>query len=96
MKMKISVIIAIAHMSMGVVTKGLNCLYNKNRLAFWTEVVTGFLILNALFGWMDILIIIKWLYGMNPYSTNSQMMNKITNAPSIITTLINNFLAFGD
>lgn len=64
-------------------------------MKFWTEVVTGFLILNALFGWMDILIIIKWLYPMNPYSTNAGMMAKINQAPSIITIMINNFLAMG-
>jgi len=39
-------------------------------MKFWTEVVTGVLILNCLFGWMDVLIIIKWLYPMNPYSTD--------------------------
>lgn len=58
--MKISVIIGVIHMSMGIVTKGLNSLNTKNYLKFWTEVVTGFLILNGLFGWMDVLIIYKW------------------------------------
>jgi len=65
-------------------------------MKFWTEVVTGFIILNALFGWMDILIIIKWLYAMNPYSTDPQMQDKINEAPSIITVMINNFLAMGN
>ena len=46
-------------------------------MKFWTEVVTGILILNCLFGWMDILIIIKWLYPMNPYSTDMDMKNRI-------------------
>lgn len=68
--MKISVILGVTHMSMGVVTKGLNTLYFGQKMKFWTEVVTGLIILNGLFGWMDILIIIKWLYPMNPYSTN--------------------------
>jgi vacuolar-type H+-ATPase subunit I/STV1 len=30
--MKMAVIIGVAHMSMGIVTKGLNCLYFKNYL----------------------------------------------------------------
>ena len=40
-------------------------------LVFWTEVVTGLIILLGLFGWMDILIIAKWFYPMEPYSMNS-------------------------
>ena len=60
MKMKISVIIGVIHMSMGIVTKGLNMLKQRNYLRFWTEVVVGLLILNGLFGWMDVLIIYKW------------------------------------
>jgi len=64
-------------------------------MKFWTEVITGLIILNGLFGWMDILIVIKWLYPMNPYSTDPEMMDKINRAPSIITIMINNFLALG-
>jgi V-type H+-transporting ATPase subunit a len=64
-------------------------------LVFWTEVVTGLIILNGLFGWMDILILIKWFYPMNPYSVDPSMQNRINQAPSIITIMINNFLALG-
>jgi len=95
MKMKISVIIGVLHMSMGIFTKGLNQLYFGNRLVFWTEVVTGMIILNGLFGWMDMLIIIKWFYPMNPYSTDKKMQDRINQAPSIITVMINNFLNMG-
>ena len=95
MKMKISVIIGVMHMSMGVVTKGLNALYFNNNMKFWTEVVTGMVILNGLFGWMDLLIVIKWWYQMNPYSTDPLMKDKINQAPSIITVMINNFLQMG-
>jgi V-type H+-transporting ATPase subunit a len=95
LKMKTSVIIGVAHMSMGIVTKGINTIYFGQMMAFWTEVVTGLLILNGLFGWMDMLIIIKWLYPMNPASTDPEMMTRINQAPSIITVMINNLLAFG-
>jgi len=77
MKMKVSVIIGVLHMSMGIVTKGLNARYFKQYMVFWTEVVTGLIILNGLFGWMDVLIFIKWFYPMNPYSTNQDMMDRI-------------------
>lgn len=74
LKMKTSVIIGVLHMSMGIVTKGINTIYFGQMLAFWTEVVTGLIILNGLFGWMDMLIVIKWLYPMNPASTDPEMM----------------------
>lgn len=77
MKMKISVIIGVLHMSMGIVVKGMNSLYKKDMMVFWFEVITGLIILNGLFGYMDILIIIKWLYPMNPYSTDPNMVTKI-------------------
>jgi V-type H+-transporting ATPase subunit a len=77
MKMKISVIIAVLHMSMGIVVKGMNARYFGWTLVFWFEVVTGLIILNGLFGWMDALIIIKWLYPMNPYSLNVDMVARI-------------------
>jgi len=73
MKMKISVIIAVMHMTMGICVKGLNALYFNNKIVFYFEVVTGLIILNCLFGWIDILIIIKWFYQMNPYSTDPTM-----------------------
>jgi len=58
--------------------------------------VTGLIILLGLFGWMDILIVAKWFYPMNPYSMNLDMFTRINQAPSIITVMINNFLAGGN
>ena len=75
--MKLAVIIGVAHMTMGICTKGLNAMYHKQHLVFWTEVVTGLIILLGLFGWMDVLIIAKWLYPMNPYSMNTEMFTRI-------------------
>lgn len=95
MKMKISVIIAVLHMTMGIVVKGMNARYFKQPIVFWFEVVTGIIILNGLFGWMDVLIFVKWFYAMNPYSTDPDMVTRINQAPSIITIMINNFLAMG-
>lgn len=82
-------------MSMGIVTKGINTIYFKQYMEFFTEVVTGLIILNGLFGWMDILIVVKWLYPMNPYSTDDHMKTRINQAPSIITVMINNLLGQG-
>jgi V-type H+-transporting ATPase subunit a len=60
--MKLSVIYGVLHMSSGVVIKGTNCLYKGDMLGFIFEVVGGIVILNFLFGWMDILIYGKWFF----------------------------------
>lgn len=59
-KMKLSVIFGVFHMSIGIIMKGTNMVFRKKWLEFFTEVVGGFLILFFLFGWMDVLIIAKW------------------------------------
>ena len=93
MKMKISVIVGVLHMTMGIVVKGLNNW--NNRIVFYFEVIAGLFILLGLFGWMDVLIITKWLYPMNPYSVDPTMVARINAAPSIISIMINNFLLMG-
>ena len=59
-KMKLGVIMAVLHMSIGIVQKGTNSIYFKRLPDFWTEVVVGLVILWGLFGWMDFLIVAKW------------------------------------
>lgn len=70
-KMKLAVILGVAHMTLGIVTKGTNTIFFNDYMGFIFEVVTGFIILFGLFGWMDILIIAKWFYVMNPNSDNA-------------------------
>jgi V-type H+-transporting ATPase subunit a len=52
-------------MSLGIVMKGLNSLHFRNRLDFFFEFIPQFLLLFALFGWMDILILGKWMTPKN-------------------------------
>jgi len=98
--MKTSVIIAVFHMSMGIVIKGTNAIHFSRWMVLVFEVITGFIILFGLFGWMDVLIFAKWFYVMNPnpQGTESQMQamtERISNCPSIITVMIDNFLKLG-
>lgn len=69
-KMSMSVIVGVWHMSMAICVKGTNAVRDKQWLVFIFEVVAGLIILNGLFGWMDALIIMKWAYPMNAYSTD--------------------------
>ena len=67
-KMKMAVIIGVAHMMMGIIVKGFNTIYFKEWLIFFAEVVTGVCILGALFGWMDYLIFAKWFFPYYAYN----------------------------
>ena len=60
-KMKASVVIAIAHMTLGILLKGLNSVYFRRSLDLWHEFVPQLLLLLCLFGFMDLLIVRKWL-----------------------------------
>jgi len=86
LKMKIAVILGVAQMSLGVILKGFNCLYSGKRVEFVFEFIPQILLLLALFGFMDLLIIVKWLTN---YSGNE------SSAPSIISTMIVMALGFG-
>lgn len=63
--MKVAVIMGIFHMSFGIVCKMLNKIHAKDYVAFITDGVFAFIILNALFGWMDLLIFFKWFRPLN-------------------------------
>jgi V-type H+-transporting ATPase subunit a len=78
-KMKFSVIVGISHMLIGVVIKGINTVYFKNSMEFYHEFLPQLILLAGFFGYMIIMIIIKWL-------TDWELRGQ--DAPSIITLLI--------
>ena len=59
--MKISVIIDIVHMTFGIIVKAFNALYFKKKLDFYFEFIPQVTFMVILFGYMDFLIIFKWL-----------------------------------
>lgn len=86
-KMKISVILGVAHMLVGVAVKGLNTIYFKSSVDFFFEFLPQLLFLLGFFGYMNVMIIIKWLTDWTPVDQN---------APTIITLLIGIALKGGD
>jgi len=48
-------------MSLGILMKGFNALYRRNMLDFVGEFIPQIIMMLALFGFMDLLIIAKWL-----------------------------------
>ena len=85
LKMKTSVILGVAQMSMGTFMKGFNAIYFKRPLDFIFEFIPQILMILALFGFMDVLIILKWL-------TNWDNVADGKSVPAIISTMIIMFL----
>jgi len=103
-KMKLSVIFGVLHMTMGVVIKGTNSVYFGRWEDFIFEVCTGLIILEGLFGWMDLLIFAKWFFPLNfsdrtvdktvvPWMLVGDQVNQ--KAPSVINILINSVFGGG-
>jgi V-type H+-transporting ATPase subunit a len=85
-KMKLSVILGVFHMLFGIILKGFNFLHFKNKLGFIFEFIPQIIFMSILFGYMDIMIFLKWIRdwsGIEKY------------APSLITILMNIFLKMG-
>jgi len=87
LKMKLSVILGVLQMSLGVFMKLANSLEFKKKIDILFEFIPQIIFLMSLFGFMDYLIFAKWLtdFGKETYS-----------APYVITVVINMFLKFGN
>ena len=62
-KMKMSIIIGVVHMTVGIVMSLMNFLYRKDKLSIYAEFVPQILLLYSLFGYLSLLIILKWTLG---------------------------------
>jgi V-type H+-transporting ATPase subunit a len=74
-KMKLSVILGVMLMELGIICKMVNARYRKNSIEM-LEAIAMFLMLFLLFGMMDILIFAKWLYPTNIDATGTVEWNK--------------------
>lgn len=84
--MKTAVIYGVLQMAFGSVLKCLNYIYNKQWIDLVFEGFTQVIMINCLFGFMDYLIIAKWLTNWDA----PEMKDK--QAPGIIMCMINMFL----
>ena len=84
--MKISVIIAVVHMTLGVFIKATNTIHFCRVIDFVFEFIPQLIFLVLLFGYMDFLIVLKWTVDWGLYAADS---------PSVITTMINLPLKLG-
>lgn len=76
-KMKLSVLIAVVHMGVGVLLKGMNSIHFRDRLDFFFEFIPQFVFLMTLIGYMNFMVIYKWVTPLTH------------NKPNLISAIIN-------
>lgn len=86
-KMKFSVFFGVIHMVLGIFMKGLNALHHHSVVEYVFEFIPQIIFMLAFFGYMDVMIVIKWCTDWTSVHQN---------APTLITTLINIPLKNGD
>lgn len=60
-KMKMSIIVGVIHMNLGIVCSLFNQLFFRDHLSLFTEFIPQILFLNCLFGYLALLIVLKWV-----------------------------------
>jgi len=86
LKMKVAVIYGVSHMTLGIFLKGTNAFYFGNCIDFFFEFVPQIVLMVSLFGFMDFMIVLKWL---TDFTANTSV------APSIITLTIDMGMSMG-
>ncbi|XP_002988745.2 V-type proton ATPase subunit a3 isoform X2 [Selaginella moellendorffii] len=63
LKMKMSIILGVAQMLLGIVLSLFNAVYFAQPLDIWFQFLPQILFLSSLFGYLSFLIILKWITG---------------------------------
>ncbi|KAJ9537927.1 hypothetical protein OSB04_030660 [Centaurea solstitialis] len=63
LKMKMSILLGVAQMNLGIILSFFNALYFRNYLNVWFQFIPQMIFLNGLFGYLSLLIIAKWYTG---------------------------------
>ena len=93
--MKISVLFGVGQMLLGTTLKGFNAIYFNRKLEFVFVVVAQIILMLSLFGFMDMLIIVKWTTDWEGKQKAYHKLHPklpLKKAPSIITTMIEMFI----
>ncbi|KAK4771773.1 hypothetical protein SAY86_013548 [Trapa natans] len=63
LKMKMSILLGVAQMNLGIILSYFNANFFKNGLNIWFQFIPQMIFLNSLFGYLSLLIIVKWWTG---------------------------------
>ena len=100
LKMKLSVILGVFQMVIGIILKGINCIFEKDYVELIFVFFPQIILMLILFGYMDFLIFVKWSTKYSPYEV-VEIANERFNinmnfiAPDIKSYLMNIILHFG-
>ncbi|KAL4584247.1 hypothetical protein LXL04_008842 [Taraxacum kok-saghyz] len=62
-KMKMSILIGVAQMNLGIILSYFNAKFFRNDIDTWYQFIPQMIFLNSLFGYLSVLIIVKWCTG---------------------------------
>ncbi|KNC83200.1 hypothetical protein SARC_04539 [Sphaeroforma arctica JP610] len=107
-KMKLSVLIGVVHMSVAICLQCVNHLHFGQSYRIWAEFFPQFIFLIAIFGYMDIMILMKWCMTFDTIcipaldqscplenSVPPGDVMRIQTDPNLLVTMVNMFLAPG-
>lgn len=63
LKMKMSILLGVAQMNLGIFISYFNAKFFRNSVNIWFQFVPQLIFLNSLFGYLSLLIIVKWCTG---------------------------------
>lgn len=63
LKMKMSILLGVAQMNLGIILSYFNAKFFKDNLNIWYQFVPQMIFLNSLFGYLSLLIVVKWCTG---------------------------------
>ncbi|KAK9066648.1 hypothetical protein SSX86_013971 [Deinandra increscens subsp. villosa] len=63
LKMKMSILLGVAQMNLGIILSYFNATFFRNEIDIWYQFVPQMIFLNSLFGYLSLLIIVKWCTG---------------------------------
>ena len=95
LKMKLSVILGVFQMVIGIILKGLNSIFEKDFVELIFVFIPQIVLMLILFGYMDFLIFVKWSTSYIIKTEDGKKININNYAPDIKSYLMNIFLRFG-
>ncbi|KAL1820792.1 hypothetical protein ACET3Z_015661 [Daucus carota] len=63
LKMKMSILLGVAQMNLGIILSYYNAKFFRNDINIWYQFIPQMIFLNSLFGYLSLLILVKWCTG---------------------------------
>jgi V-type H+-transporting ATPase subunit a len=89
-KMKLSIVLGVCQMVMGIVMSYKNATFHKRPLDVWHVFIPQMIFMNAIFGYLVIIIILKWAIN---WDSPACRLDPNCIAPDLKTVLINMFMS---